>query len=248
MQRSGDTTSEIRPPDSIWPQSGSFVASGLHSLRLLVEHAALKPRDRVLDIGCGPSRLGFALAQYLNEHGSYDGFDVRREAIDWCRSTLSKEYPHFRFQVQHVDVFNGAYNRTGSVSPSTFTFPYPDNSMDVVVLFSVFTHMLPREVRHYLDEITRVLRPAGRAVASWLLLDEAGTRHAAGRDCVFSDTNAGYFTVNPSVPEQAIAFREEVVRSLYAQADLEVVDPIIYGRPRSPTAQMDQDVVIARKP
>lgn len=236
----------LTPPATIWNHSGSFMRSGMQSLQLLVERADIKPHEEVLDVGCGPGRLAFALARYLNDDGGYYGFDPRREAVEWSQTELSKHYPRFRFDIQHIDVYNGAYNPTGSIDPSSLRFPYPDASMDLVVLFSVFTHLLPSDARHYLTECLRVLRPAGRVLASWLIVEKAGTRRAAGVDFNFSEAEAGYFAVNASLPEQAIAFREEMVRDLYANVGLAVADPIMYGRPEDLHRMMDQDIVIAR--
>ena len=41
---------------------------------------------------------------------------------------------------------------------------------DVAFLTSVFTHMLPEDVEHYLDELARVLKPGGRTLITWFLL------------------------------------------------------------------------------
>ena len=51
-------------------------------------------------------------------------------------------------------------------------FDVADASVDVVVLASVFTHMYPRDVRHYLGELGRLLKPSGRALATFFALDE----------------------------------------------------------------------------
>ena len=57
-------------------------------------------------------------------------------------------HPNFRFR--HVDVLNRAYNPQGRLDPENFEFPYPQDAFDFVFLTSVFTHMRPPEMRHYL--------------------------------------------------------------------------------------------------
>jgi SAM-dependent methyltransferase len=57
----------------------------------------------------------------------------------------------------------------GSIDVEGFTFPYPAGAFDSVVLASVFTHMPPNEVRHYLGELARVMRPGAKALLSIFL-------------------------------------------------------------------------------
>jgi SAM-dependent methyltransferase len=104
--------------------------------------------------------MALPLAGYLNREGRYAGFDVSRSAIAWCTENISGSHPNFDFRV--VDIQNGVYNPKGRFKSSDLRFPYPDGSFDVVLLASVFTHMLPQDVRHYLYEIVRVLKPGGR--------------------------------------------------------------------------------------
>ena len=68
--------------------------------------------------------------------------------------------PGFRFPSRTSTT---ASTTRAETKASEYTFPYEDGEFDVVVLTSVFTHMLPDDVAHYLDEIARVLKPGGRA-------------------------------------------------------------------------------------
>ena len=96
------------------------------------------------------------------------------------------------------------------------------------MLGSVFTHMLPDEVTHYLRGIARVLAPGGVAVVSWFLLDEEsrpgvddgrsfmsfGVRHSSGV-CRLHDA---------ALPEAAVAFEEAFALNAIAAAGLRVRD------------------------
>jgi len=129
----------------------------------------LKPTDRVLDIGCGIGRMAIPLTGYLAE-GKYEGFDIDKRGIDWCTKNITPVCPKFKFQ--YVDLYNKFYNQSGKIQPQGFKFPYPDNSFDFVFATSVFTHLLPADAAHYLDEVKRVTAPGGTAFLTWFLLDE----------------------------------------------------------------------------
>jgi SAM-dependent methyltransferase len=77
-----------------------------------------------------------------------------------ARENISGSHPNFDFGI--VDIQNGVYNPKGSFKSSDLRFPYPDGSFDVMLPSSVFTHIVPQDVRNYLHEIVRVLKSGGR--------------------------------------------------------------------------------------
>src|SRR6266404_2652847 len=83
--------------------SAEFVAY----LKLLCD---LKPREHVLDIGCGCGQLALQLEAYLQD-GRYTGFDVQSQAVSWCQRRISARSPHFSFF--HFNAYNARYNRAG---------------------------------------------------------------------------------------------------------------------------------------
>ncbi|MEK6326344.1 MAG: class I SAM-dependent methyltransferase [Actinomycetota bacterium] len=221
-------------------------------LHWFVELAGLTRDEAVLEPGCGAGRMAEPLAGYLSATGSYDGFDVVRETIEWCERNIAPKHPNFRFR--HVDVLNPAFNPEGQLDPKEFEFPYPAEAFDLVFLTSVFTHMLPPEVRHYLSEIHRVLRPGGRCLMTFFLLNEKSldsvrAGHAARR---FAYEGEGYRYDVPDRPERAVAYREEDVLGFLDQAGFELNGPIRYGRWTSPRDRrgMDvgQDIVVVKRP
>src|SRR3954466_597973 len=62
-----------------------FVETGDEFLGHFIALGGLQPSDAVLDVGCGIGRMARPLAGYLSSEGSYDGFDVNRDGIGWCR-------------------------------------------------------------------------------------------------------------------------------------------------------------------
>ncbi len=208
---------------------GDFVQGGQMLLDHLVRHANLKPHERVLDVGCGAGRGAFALASYLNAEGSYLGFDTYPFGVDWCRENITPLRPNFRFEL--VDVYSGVYNPFSAVKASELRFPCDDASFDVVVLNSVFTHMLPEDMAHYLEEISRVLSPGGRMFATFYLMNADARAHMAKGNANpnFTHSYASFHVANPKSLEDAVAYKETLVHRLLLRNGLNV-DCVLYGR------------------
>jgi ubiquinone/menaquinone biosynthesis C-methylase UbiE len=235
-------TSELIPPKEMLFDGGHFKEVGEYFLRFFVDNIKLKPDEKILDVGCGIGRVAVPLTRYLNEKGLYEGFDIVAKGINWCRENIASRYPNFHFQL--ADVFNKTYNPQGKHRASDYRFPYEDEYFDFVFLTSVFTHMLPRDMEHYLVEISRVLKTNGRCLITFFLMKD-GFRERA------NDVNAAldfqykvnqertvFYVTDKNSPENAIAFDEEYIRSLYKNVNLRIVEPVTYGF---------QDIIIAEK-
>ncbi|HEV2061686.1 MAG TPA: class I SAM-dependent methyltransferase, partial [Solirubrobacteraceae bacterium] len=111
-------------------------------------------------------------------------------------------------------LYNRRYNPRGAHSASDYRFPYEDGRFDFAILASVVTHLLETEADHYLAEIARVLRPGGRVLATFFLLnDESRALIAEGRTSLgFLDPEAHVAVVDVDVPEEAVAYDEAWVR------------------------------------
>ncbi len=208
----------------------------------------LEPGHRVLDVGCGIGRMARPLTGYLDERGSYDGFDVDAAGVAWCQRNVSPRFPRFRFR--HVDVRNDRYNPRGRVPPGELRFPFEDASFDFVFLTSVFTHMLPVDTGHYLREVSRVLAPGGRCLSTWFLRNEESDRLAReGKPFLALPHELdGCLVLDPAVPGDAIAIPEERALAAISDAGLELEPPVRYGRWAGRDAFLTfQDVVVARK-
>ena len=217
-------------------------------LRFFVERGSLKPNDRVLDVGCGTGRMASELSEYLDREGRYEGFDIMPEAIESCRRNIGSKHPNFNFSL--IDVSNKFYNPDGEEVASEMTFPWESNSFDFVFLRSVFTHLLPREMKNYLREIARVLRPDGTCLATFFLVNDVSLEFMrAGKSLVnFKYKGPHYRLLDPNVPERAIAYDEKLIRNLYARIGLEIVEPIHYGSWRGNWDQWPvQDVVVGTR-
>jgi SAM-dependent methyltransferase len=222
------------------------VATGDELLALLVEAAGLEPDERVLDVGCGIGRVARPLAGYLGPGGSYAGFDVSRAAVAWCAGRYAPRHPGFRFA--HLDVRNAAYNPGGSGAARDARFPYGDGEFDVAVATSVFTHLLADEADRYLAETARVLRPGGRLLATFFLLDDGARRRLAeGRAAIaFAHEHWPASFSDPDTPEAAVAYDEGWVLERLGAHGLR---PLAPPRPGTwsgrPDAEGFQDVIVA---
>lgn len=155
---------------------GDFREIGEHFRELFVELGGLEPDHDVLDVGSGSGRMAFALKGWLS--GRYEGFDVVPEAVEWCRRHIASRHPNFNFQV--ADIRSERYNPRGGYEADDYVFPYEDASFDFAYLTSVFTHLQRPAVENYLGELARVLRPGGRCLATYFLMNAESERLLGG--------------------------------------------------------------------
>ena len=117
----------------------------------------------------------------------------------------------------------------------------------MIFLSSVFTHMLPDAVEHYVFEISRLLKPDGVCVASYFLLNDQ-TRPGVDRGDTFISFPVQHASGlcrlhDAGVPEAAVALEESFVRRIHQEAALRIRD-VRRGQWWSGKAH-DQDVVAA---
>jgi SAM-dependent methyltransferase len=244
----------VPPASTIFTGSvDDFVASGEALVSRLVETAGLAPDSVVLDMGSGMGRLALALLPFLGPAGRYEGLDIVPAGVAWCQENITPRRPEFRFTL--ADIHNSEYNPAGRIAAAAYRFPYEDETFDLVVLASVFTHLLPAETERYVSEIARVLRKGGRCYASYSLIDEASL--AAMKDgqatLRFRHRIGPHWIVDPHVPELAVAYEEPYLRDLYARNGLSGSYTVYHGRwaerapSATPTLPSAQDVIVAVK-
>jgi len=197
-------------------------------LGYFIQRAGLKPTDSVLDVGCGVGRIAYGLTSYLKPPGRYEGFDVMESLIKWPKQEITSRFPHFNFY--RVDLHNLMYNPTGIIKSIDFVFPYADESFDFVFLTSVFTHLPPPEVRHYLSEIYRVMKPGGRCLCTCFILNEESEKlidEGKSSQAIIYELEE-CFTKDLNVPEEAIGYKEHLLLKWIENYGFSVVD-ISYG-------------------
>jgi SAM-dependent methyltransferase len=174
--------------------------------------------------------VALPLTKYI-AGGTYDGFDIVRRWIRWCRRNITAAYPNFHFT--HADVYNSHYNRRG-VPAAEYRFPYGDASFDFVFATSLFTHLDPAAARNYLREAQRVLAPGGTLLATFFLIDEEVENPALD----FNVDRGDHRLLSATDPDWAIAFDRSILDQLPSCT-------IERGAWRNEGGEQFQDVVVA---
>ena len=218
-----------------------FEQNGLDAFRRFLA-VGLRPTDRILDIGSGIGRKTLPLLDYLTT-GSYEGIDPVEKQVRWCTERITSRYPKFRFQ--QVDVWSKLYNPSGKIKPSEYKFPFSDAEFDFVIMGSVFTHMFPRDVDHYISEVSRVLKPGGRGWITFFLLDEeslAAITAGLSKLNLIHDVGQCSRADNPNHLETAVAHPKQVVLGMFAHHDIQA-EIAEYGSWCGRQADYYQDIV-----
>ena len=246
---SGARDSMVPPRGRIFIGSGDFVKAGESIKDQLVELGGLLPNHRVLDVGCGIGRVAVPLTRYLGEQGSYEGFDIVKSAIKWCKRKIHGPYPNFNFT--HIDLKNDLYNLGTDKEAKDFVFPYAENEFDLVFLTSVFTHMVLADVENYLEQIRRVLKPGGTCFATFFLMNEEAENlmKSSGR-FMFNTALDHHYLFHARVREANVAYDEkylveEMIGTKGFSVDL-VEHGFWPGRPQTELGNF-QDICIFRK-
>jgi ubiquinone/menaquinone biosynthesis C-methylase UbiE len=227
---------------------GDFEEIGQQFKRHLIELGNLKPNQRVLDVGCGVGRMAVPLTNYLSEEGEYWGFDIVRKGIDWCQSNISSQFRNFHFK--HADIYNKVYNPKGKIRAKDFQFAFESEYFDFVFSTSVFTHMLPSDIKTYQSETSRVLKQGGKCLSTFFLLNEQSENLIRTRRTTvdFKYKLEGCLTRDAGRPEYAIAYPEDFVRDLLETYGLRIIPPIHYGSwCKRDSVLSYQDIVVATK-
>ena len=222
---------------------------------LLRVYGAITRTSTVMEIGCGLGRTAFPLRYLLSSNGRYEGFEICKMKVDFLKRNFQKAYPNFRFT--WADIHNTYYNPNGIIKPEEYSFPYESNSFDLAYAASVFTHLLPRATERYFEETARVLKPGGKAVFSFFLLDNyrpgqsrplGFEKPAFNFDHPFQHYGNDFAVAFPETPEHMTAFRLSLIDEFASRAGLARVNavPGIWSGSHE-TWVGAQDVVVLRK-
>lgn len=224
---------------------------------LMFLHLENKESSMILDIGCGTGLLAIASEPFLGRDGKYTGIDVMKKDIDFCR----KHYPSTHFEFIHLDVSNPVYAPAQKDARSRW--PVESEVVDVAIALSVWTHLNEDDAIFYFKEISRVLKPDGKAIVTFFVLDETyekslsmrsgteGRFHMTSQDrWVFDqpsyESDAWFHPKWARVPENAIGITRVGIDRLVSNSGLELVQQH-QGNWKEAPGMFFQDVLIFQK-
>lgn len=205
----GKSKREIPPDGKNFIGPGDFEKIGNEFFEYFKTYGHIQSDSVILEIGCGMGRMALPFKTFLNHCGAYYGFDIVDEGINWCSQKIAPNDKRFNFQ--KVDIYNKLYNPKGVLEADNFSFPYPDNFFDFVFATSVFTHMLPSQISHYIAETKRVLKPGKIALFTFFIMDDFALYNVEKGKSFMNFKHKGdhYFTINKKIEESNIAVEKK---------------------------------------
>ena len=220
----------------------------------LSQFIGISPDHSILEIGCGIGRDAIPLTKILSEEGKYLGVDIIERSVNFCNENIKAKYKNFDFI--HYDVADQLHNPTGTTKTTGIKLPIKDHSIDRVIAWSVFTHLYEVDIRHYLKEFRRVLKPDGVGYVTMFVVDDAILESA--RKTNLTPFNLRFehpltencFINDPAFPLGAIAYRREALNAMIADAGLGLKRDFLRGAWSGyyPNPEDGQDVMIICSP
>jgi len=133
-----------------------------NSAREIIQHLALEPGMKVVDIGCGPGRLTIPVAKQIGSAGEVTAFDIQEGMLERVRS---------KAQTEHLG--NIRYMQGGAGEGKLGSDRY-----DRALLVTVLGEIPDRKAA--LEEIFASLKPGGRVSVTEVIADP----HFQRRDSV----------------------------------------------------------------
>jgi ubiquinone/menaquinone biosynthesis C-methylase UbiE len=220
----------------------------------LQKHIGIDPGASIVEIGCGIGRDAIPLSKLLSANGSYLGIDIIKPSIDWCRQNISTRHPNFKFV--HFDVKDQLHNPAGTEKTTSIRIPVDNDSVEVVILQSVFTHMFRQDILHYLKEFRRILKPNGKIYATVFIVNEEILRSARRTNLTkfnllfMHEWEPGCLINDPAAPAGAVAYTAHLFESIVKSANLKLTQPYLKGSWSGYYENPDdgQDVAIIGRP
>jgi SAM-dependent methyltransferase len=210
----------------------SFDAISKAHIVYLQKNVGLRPDATVLEIGSGIGRDAIPMTQILSPElgGRYIGVDIIGRSVEWCSDNISRR--HNNFQFIHYDVKDQLHNPNGTTTTNQIHLPLENKSVDLVILWSVFTHMFESDILHYLNEFRRVIKDKGSIFFTCFIVDErilaairqsAPTPYALRFDTRYGE---GCWINDRQHPAGAVAYDEATLRRLVTSAGLRMLKDI----------------------
>lgn len=154
----------LEVPDSLQRNAGNVLADGVENtgewlLRTLAQR--LGRRDLhgldLLDVGCGV-RFTQTLINRRLPFASYTGVEVSKPIVQWLKANVEQHDTRFHFE--HWNVRNSMYNPAAPPMQTYRRIPGTE-TYDVIVGYSLFTHLSPPDTITLLGLMRDVVRDDG---------------------------------------------------------------------------------------
>lgn len=207
---------EIRNWTGPFDDKNYYFNLGKEQSEKIIQWLSIKPDQKILDIGCGCGRIAIHFLDYLSGQGQYIGIDSNKELLSYCVDNISKVNNNFQFKF--IDAYNGVYSQDGKLKCKDIVFPIENESVDIVIMWSVFTHMYLADIDSYLKEVHRVLKKGGFFIASLNLYNKfISNQIKMGKSYldIKYRINEDSYSLDKEVPENGFAHNEETIKEFY---------------------------------
>lgn len=194
---------------------------------------------KVVEIGSNVGIMSLAFGKYLSNMGSYHGIDSERNCIDWCKEKISSIYHNCHFY--HIPHHEQKLN--------TLRLPFESESIDLVFSTNLLLSLMPEEVKIFLQEISRILKPGGRCAFMCFLwnpfIENTIKDHRSGLK--LAENCEKYRIITNIHKEKTIAYSESIINE-WIQSSKFHINEIMYGSwSGNSSNNLYQDIIIFKK-
>ena len=162
------------------------------------------------------------------------GMRSNEAMIRWCQQNFDPR--HFSFR--RIDRYSAVYNpaprlaskggtRTRGPSDSARLEGCEDGSIDLVFSQSLFSHLLERDVRAYIEESQRVLRAGGIMAMTFFCMEDLRALNLLGGRWTFAHRREAAYLENEHYPEAAVAYDKAWMEQVCRNAGFSRVETIL---------------------
>jgi SAM-dependent methyltransferase len=175
------------------------------------------PNASIADIGCGCGRMGMFIVPALSNSGSYHGFDTWSEGIKWATENIASHYPNSVFKTLSATPMESGYR-----ADFFHSIDLDDNSCDLVLATSLFTHLKRNAVFFYMKEIYRIMKKGARAYLTFFIYDEESRHTILNPDRPLESDEYGFYHIDGSYAVSY--FKEKTILDIIRESgnDLDV--------------------------
>ncbi len=210
--------------------------------------------SKVLEIGCGCGRAAVPLISFLNQgQGHYTGVDIVPGLIEFSRREIASRFRRSDFfVVQQNNPLYDSFIDLASLESDLFAGDYfkSRGPFDLVIAFSVFTHLGEADARRMLSDIFGALCDGGVAAISFFILDDFSRKQVCRGDAQFFHNaldSDGVKIDEYNGPNSAVGFDDHLLHAMISDAGFEGIYSQHAGSWRSTLGRQFQDMIVLKK-